>query len=267
MFRRDPDSVNKAFSKQAAHYDHDDHGNVILQDLRKQIYKHVDQFLSPGSRILELNAGTGIDAVRFVKAGHFVHATDLSDGMVDQLKRKKALPGMDRLTVQQVSYHALEQVTENSFDMVFSNFGGLNCTDDLTDIGEKLPALLKPAGYVTLVVMPVVSAWELATIVKGKRHAFRRWRKNGTIAHLEGEQFRTWYHPLSSIRKSLKHFELLKVEGLAALSPPPYKATFPDRYPRIYKALRMADAVAGNRFPFNRWADHIVATFQLKEKP
>ena len=53
MRRKDPDAVNKAFSKQAIHYDRDDHGNTILQDLRKQIYKHVDSFLSPGSRILE----------------------------------------------------------------------------------------------------------------------------------------------------------------------------------------------------------------------
>jgi ubiquinone/menaquinone biosynthesis C-methylase UbiE len=267
MHRRDPDAVNKAFSKQAAHYDRDDQSNVVLQDLRKQIYKHVDRFLVPGSRILELNAGTGIDAVRFVKARHFVHATDLSDGMIEQLKRKQALPGMERLTVQQLSYHQLEKVEGYNFDMVFSNFGGLNCTDDLADIGEKLPALLKPAGFVTLVVMPVVSAWEIATVVKGNQHAFRRWKKDGTIANLEGEKFRTWYHPLSSIRKSLKRFELLKVEGVAALSPPPYKSNFPDRYPRIYKALRIADAVAGARFPFNRWADHIVATFQLKENP
>jgi ubiquinone/menaquinone biosynthesis C-methylase UbiE len=265
MHRRDADSINKAFSKQAPHYDHDDVNNIVLQDLRKQIYRHVDSLLSPGSHILELNAGTGIDAVRFVQAGHFVHATDLSDGMIEQLNRKKTMPGMEHLTVQQLSYHQLDRLPTRNFDMVFSNFGGLNCTDDLADIGQKLPSLIKPGGYVTWVVMPVVSAWEMATIVKGNRHAFRRWANNGTMARLEGESFRTWYHPLSSLRRSLKNFELLKVEGIAALSPPPYKASFPQRYPRIYKALRIADAAAGTRFPFNRWADHIIATFQLKE--
>lgn len=166
MHRKDPDPVNNAFSKQAAHYDHDDYGNIVLRDLRHQIYKHVDSFLSPASRILELNAGTGIDAVRFVKAGHFVHATDLSDGMIEQLERKKRLPGMERLTVQQVSYHDIDQVNGRSFDLVFSNFGGLNCTEDLENIGEKLPALLQPGGYVTWVVMPVLSAWEIASAVR-----------------------------------------------------------------------------------------------------
>jgi ubiquinone/menaquinone biosynthesis C-methylase UbiE len=113
-----PDAVNKAFSKQAAHYDHDDQNNIVLQDLRRQIYKHVDGFLKPGSRILELNAGTGIDALRFVRAGHFVHATDLSDGMVTQLRKKAALPGMERLTVQQLSYLQLDQVSGSGYDPV-----------------------------------------------------------------------------------------------------------------------------------------------------
>jgi hypothetical protein len=112
--------------------------------------------------------------------------------------------------------------------------------------------------------MPVVSAWEMASVMKGNPKAFRRWGKAGTIAHLEGEEFRTWYHTLSSIRKALDRFELLKVEGVASLSPPPHKTEFPLRYPRVYKLLRMADAVAGKHFPFNRWADHIIATFKLK---
>jgi ubiquinone/menaquinone biosynthesis C-methylase UbiE len=264
MYPSGPDPVNKAFSRQAAHYDHDDQNNIVLQDLRRQVYKHVDGFLKPGSRILELNAGTGIDACRFVRAGHYVHATDLSDGMIAQLRKKAALPGMERLTVQQVSYLHLDQVTSRGYDLIFSNFGGLNCTDDLPAIGRSLPALLNPGGYVTWVVMPVVSAWEMASVVKGNRKAFRRWGRSGTIAHLEGEQFRTWYHSLSSVRKALQRFELLKVEGIASLSPPPHKGEFPLRHPRLYKLMRIADDVAGKHFPFNRWADHILATFKLK---
>lgn len=265
MRPEDHEAVNKAFSRQSAHYDHDDLNNLVLQDLRKQIYKHVDAFLQPRSRILELNAGTGIDAVRFVRAGHRVHATDLSDGMVAQLNKKKVQAGMENLTVQQLSYHQLDSVNEKNFDLVFSNFGGLNCTDDLPSIGRQLPSLLKPGGYVTWVVMPVVSAWEIGSVVKGNLRAFRRWKSAGTIARLEGEEFRTWYHPLSAVRRALDRFELLKVEGIASLSPPPYKTEFPQRYPRVYKLLRMADSVAGKHFPFNRWADHIIATFKLRD--
>ena len=73
--------VNRAFSKQAVHYDQDDAINPILLAWRRQVYDHVEQFLRPHSHLLELNAGTGIDALHFLGQGHRVHCTDLSDGM------------------------------------------------------------------------------------------------------------------------------------------------------------------------------------------
>jgi ubiquinone/menaquinone biosynthesis C-methylase UbiE len=265
MLQEDPDAVNRAFSKQATHFDEDDRENVILQDLRKQIYDHVDQFLKPASRILELNAGTGIDAVRFVRAGHSVHATDLSDGMIAELERKKKQPGMERLSIQQLSFGNIDRVQGKNYDLVFSNFGGLNCTRDLSTIGEKLRDVLKPGGLVTMVIMPVVSPWEVATILRGNRYAFRRWTRNGTLAHLEGERFPTWYHNVTSIKRFMPHFSLVRSEGIASLSPPPYKPQFPNRYPGTYKMLRRIDRALATSFPFNRWADHIIVTMQLNQ--
>jgi len=264
MLRNDPDAVNRAFSKQASHFDEDDLANVVLQDLRHQVYQHVNKFLLPASRILELNAGTGLDAVQFVKGGHHVHATDLSDGMITQLEKKKAGMGTDRFTVQQLAFERLEEVRGNNYDLVFSNFGGLNCARDLSVIGNKLPSVLRPKGFVTWVVMPVVSLWEAASIFKGNRHAFRRWNSQGTLASLEGERFPAWYHTLSSIKRSMPRFDLVKAEGLASLSPPPHKAQFPAQHPATYKLLRRLDAALGKHFPFNRWADHIIVTLQLK---
>src|SRR5689334_15710140 len=81
-------TVNSAFSKQAIHYDHDDAANPILTLWRQQIYNHILRYLRPNSSILELNAGTGIDALYFAQRGHSVLATDLSDGMVQQIQTK-----------------------------------------------------------------------------------------------------------------------------------------------------------------------------------
>jgi ubiquinone/menaquinone biosynthesis C-methylase UbiE len=264
MLLEDHDAVNRAFSKQAAHFDEDDLANVILQDLRQQVYRHVDGFLSPGSRILELNAGTGLDAVRFVKAGHYVHATDLSDGMIGELKKKKAQPGMERLSIQQLSFENIEHVQGENYDLVFSNFGGLNCAKDLSPIGEKLHRIIKPGGFVSWVILPVVSPWEVATVLRGNRHAFRRWNSGGTQVRLEGEEFPVWYYSKSSVKRALRQFKLVRSEGIASLSPPPYKAQFARQYPRLYKILRRLDTAAGTSFPFNRWADHLVLTFRKR---
>ncbi|MEJ0029488.1 MAG: class I SAM-dependent methyltransferase [Bacteroidota bacterium] len=92
-------------------------------------------------RMLELNSGTGIDATYFTSKGHSVLATDLSDGMISELKRKK-------IETRQLSYENVNQINEQ-FDYIFSNFGGLNCIDDLGKVTKHLPALLKPRGYVT----------------------------------------------------------------------------------------------------------------------
>lgn len=257
--------VNRGFTRQSHAYDEADAGNVILQDLRRQVYDHVEKFLAPSSNILELNAGTGIDAMHFVAHGHQVHATDLSDGMIHQIRNKISENNLSyRLTCQQVSFENLAEVSETNFDYVFSNFGGLNCCEDLSRVTRHLPALLKPGAYVTWVIMPPVCTWELLWILKGNfRQAFRRFRKGGTIAHLEGEYFRTYYHSLKSIRSAFgKSFHLVESEGLAALSPPPHRADFPLKHPRLYRMMREMDGHFRHGFPFNRWGDHIIVTFR-----
>jgi ubiquinone/menaquinone biosynthesis C-methylase UbiE len=259
------ESVNRAFSKQAAKYDADDKSNIVLQDMRKQVYRHVEKFLRPASTILELNAGTGIDASYFARTGHNVHATDVSDGMINEIKKKINDRHLDHtLTCQQLSYEQLELLGGKKFDYVFSNFGGLNCLDDLTKVTKHLPGLLNPGAYVTWVIMPPVCLWEWLWIFTGNgKHAFRRFNKNGVAAHLEGEYFKTYYHSFSQIRSAFgKDFNLKKTEGLAALSPPPSRGDFPERHPSTYKALRTLDKRVRSHFPFNRWADHIIMTFQ-----
>src|SRR6185369_6942529 len=108
---RQGQSVDAAFSKQSLHYDQEDLSNPVLQVWRQRVYAHVDRFIKPNSKILELNAGTGIDALRFAKLGHTVHATDISSGMIEQLKEKNSIHSLsDKITVQQISYEALDQV-------------------------------------------------------------------------------------------------------------------------------------------------------------
>jgi ubiquinone/menaquinone biosynthesis C-methylase UbiE len=262
-------AVNKAFSRQSDEFDLIDHSNPILTDMRKQIYAHVGRFLNSSSRILELNAGTGIDAIHFVAQGHSVHATDLSDGMVRQIRMKMLAHQLeDRLTCQQLSFDALHELdfSARKFDFVFSNFGGLNCISDLTKVTRNLPSLLKKDAYVTWVIMPRVCLWEMAAILKGNvRHAFRRFSSDGVIAHLEGEHFKTYYHSLRDIIESLgPDFNFIKAEGLGAVSPQPHHTRFVASYPRLYKLLRSLDATVRNSFPFNRWADHLIVTVQYK---
>ncbi len=260
-------AVNRAFSKQSHHYDQEDEANIILKDMRQQVYAHVGQYLKPGSHILELNAGTGIDAVHFAQQGHRVHATDLSDGMIEQIALKVRRGNLkDRVTYQRLSYERLEEIGSTKFDYVFSNFGGLNCISDLSAVTTNLQRHLRPGSHITFVIMPRICLWELAWMLQGKvAKASRRLGKDGAVAHLEGEHFKTYYHSLKAIKAAFNSdFQFLQSEGLCAISPPPASFRFVAAHPSVYRILRKTDGAMRNTFPFDRWGDHIIVTFRTK---
>ena len=258
--------VNKAFSKQSFRYDEEDTNNSMLQVWRKQVYAHVDAFLKPASKILELNSGTGIDAVHFVKSGHRVHCVEISDGMIEEISQKiEKFQLQASLSYQQLSFESLDQVS-GKFDYVFSNFGGLNCCNDLGKVTGKMAKLLNSGARVTWVIMPPVCGWELVWMLKGDfKKAVRRFQKDGTMAHLEGEYFKTYYYSLKELKRAFgDEFKFLKSEGLGSFSPPPSATRFTAKYKSLTRLLCAVDQKVKNYFPFNRWADHIIVTFQKR---
>ncbi|HWA34160.1 MAG TPA: methyltransferase domain-containing protein [Cyclobacteriaceae bacterium] len=258
--------VQKAFSKQAIHYDQSDSLNPILQDWRNRVYKHVNRFLKPRSRILELNAGTGIDALHFVNDGHTVLATDFSPGMIAEIKKKiKKAASPDHFTVKQCSFESLTDSIDGKFDYVFSNFGGLNCSADLSKVVSGIKKHLVDGGFVTWVIMPRICPWEIGGLLRGKKNSLRRLQRGGAYANLEGENFQTHYYSLVSIKETFgEDCHLVRAEGLGALSPPPSSLAFIRNYPHAYSVLNMLDRMFAKSFPFNRWADHIIVTFQYR---
>jgi 2-polyprenyl-3-methyl-5-hydroxy-6-metoxy-1,4-benzoquinol methylase len=261
----DFESINRGFSKQSLHYDEEDLSNPILVWMRNRVRKHVERYLKPYDRILELNAGTGLDATYFAKNGFRVHATDLSKGMVNKINEKittNNLAGL--LTAQQLSFTELEHVINGPFQYLFSNFGGLNCVPDLNEITWEISKLLTVGAYVTLVIMPPVCPWEILSIFKGNgKLAFRRFNKKGSLAQLEGEEFLTWYFSPTDVTSAFgNEFRVVALEGLASVCPPPYKKQFAVKYPALFKMLSKMDEGLSNIWPFNRWADHFIITLQ-----
>lgn len=256
--------VNAAFSKQSTHFDEDDSLNPILPLWRERIYQHVEKFLEPNSKILELNAGTGIDAIYFSRQGHQVHATDLSDGMISILKKKIDQHNLqDKVSTRQVSFENLTEL-KGKFDFVFSNFGGLNCTDDLKKVTNHFQELLNPNGFVTFVVMPRACPWEWLWLFKGKfKSAFRRFNSKGADSHLEGHYFTTYYFSLKQVKAAMgDKFKLMKVESLGCVSPPPSASNFVRDFPRLTKFLNRLDKNISGSSPFNRWGDHLIITLR-----
>ncbi|HTP09399.1 MAG TPA: class I SAM-dependent methyltransferase [Anaerolineae bacterium] len=259
------DRVALAFSRKADEYDAfgDDHLN--LARMRRKVYDHVLRFLQPADRLLELNAGTGIDAAFFARRGQIVHAIDIAPGMLDHLAAKIDQQKLsDRLTLQTLSFTELNRVEGAPFDYILSNFGGLNCIDDLTLVTRHLSQVLRPGGIVTWVIMPRVCPWEMALLLKGKfKIATRRWSRHGTLTNVEGVRFITTYFTPHQVMTALgPNFRLQRLEGLSVFAPPADRVDFPRRFPRLYRMLVNIDDALAPHAPFNHWGDFLILTAQ-----
>jgi ubiquinone/menaquinone biosynthesis C-methylase UbiE len=259
------DTIAEAFSLTAEKYDlfAIDHPNQTR--MRNKVYAHLQRYLQPGASILELNAGTGIDAAHLAQQGFRVHATDISPGMLERLKDKQQTLGLaDRLSVQQASFTELEKIDGAPFDAVFSNLGGLNCIPDLSVVIDQLPRVLKPGGLVTLVLMPPICLWEIATVFLGQfRLAFRRLARTGTTAHLEGKHFKVYYFSPERVRAQFpSEYRLLSIEGLSVITPTAESKNLAKRYPRIYGALARLDDILAPRWPWRGWGDFFIISFK-----
>ena len=258
-----------AFTQQSKTFDNLYQDNTIIQYKRQRVWQHIQPLLKPNSYILELNSGTGEDAIWLAKQGHFVHATDLSSGMLEVLKQKVVLAGQqERVTSQMVSFTQLGMLAPcKPYDMVFSNFAGLNCTGDLDKVLQSLSGLVKSGGYVTLVLLPRFCLWEFLLLFKGKfKTACRRLiSRNGATAHIDGHYFKCWYYNPSFIIKQLKKdFDLRYLEGLCTIVPPSYIDHFAEKHPVVYQFLKNKEGILKNKWPWKYIGDYYIISFKKR---
>src|SRR5512132_3832227 len=120
MSRPPLDTIAEAFSRTAEKYDSFAEDHPHLTRMRNKVYSHVMRHVPRGARILEMNAGTGNDAVALAQRGYFVHATDIEPGMFNRLPEKVEMLGLQYLvTMEQRSFLSLGNIKGLLFDAVF----------------------------------------------------------------------------------------------------------------------------------------------------
>lgn len=261
----------KAFGKQSLVFDDYDKDNTIIHYKRRRVRDHVLRFLPPQSHILELNSGTGTDAIFFAGQGHSVHATDIAEGMQKRLKDKITHQGLkDKITTELCSFTQLASLERKGpYDLIFSNFAGLNCTRELDKVLRSFGPLLKQGGQVTLTILPPFSIWESGLLLRGRaKTAFRRFlaRRKGAPAHVEGFNFRCWYYKASYVKEIMAagSFEFLGQEGLCTLAPPSYIEHFPERHPRSWRFLSRLEDKWKSKWPWRNIGDYYIISFRKK---
>jgi ubiquinone/menaquinone biosynthesis C-methylase UbiE len=269
-YRAEEEKAAKAFDRQSGLFDELFSGNPIIQYKRQRVRTHVNSIIQPSSNILELNSGTGDDAIYFASLGHILTTTDISSGMQKIRMQKILASGLEsKITDERCSFTSLDELKHRGpYDHIFSNFGGLNCTKDLTKVLDSFYGLLKPKGAVTLVIMPRFTIWELGLILKGKwKTALRRFSgKQGSPARIEGEYFTCWYYnPSLIIRRLRKKFQLIGLESVCLLVPPSYMEYFPAKYPRLYSTLIKFEKALSRSWPWNRMGDYFIISLRKRD--
>lgn len=259
----------KAFSLQSKIFDELYRGNSIIQYKRERVRAVVHQFAPKNSAVLELNSGTGEDAIWFAEQGYTVHATDISSGMQDTLKSKvNALNLQEKISTEIISFTDLEHLKERKeYDLIFSNFAGLNCTGELDKVLHSFSSLLKTKGIAVLVILPKFCLWEFLLIFKGKfKTAFRRFfSSKGVSAHIEGTYFRCWYYNPSFVIKHLQsQFTVLRVEGLCTIVPPSYIEGFAEKSPGLFSFLKAKENKWKSNWPWKSTGDYYIIALEKK---
>ncbi|MEO6668584.1 MAG: class I SAM-dependent methyltransferase [Ferruginibacter sp.] len=258
-----------AFSAQAPVFDELYGNDGIVRYKRERVHDHVLGHLKQHAHILELNSGTGEDAIFFAKTGHTIHATDISEGMQAQLKNKVAAAGLSStISCELCSFTQLNALKDKGpYDLIFSNFAGLNCSNELPSILDSFDKLLKPGGMITLVILPKFCLWELLLIFKGKfKTATRRFfSSKGRKAKVNGVPFICWYHsPKPIIRQLKEKYSLLGLEGLCTIVPPSYIENFSEKYPRLFSFLVKKENKLKAKWPWKYIGDYYIISFRKK---
>ena len=235
---------------------------------RRSVWEEMDQTFQAGQRILEINCGTGVDALHLVRQGVEVVACDSAPGMIAVARRRSGL-AESRVSIDfriLPTERIAELRNEGPFDGIFSNFAGLNCIQDLAPVARDLARLVKPRGKAILCLFGHFCLWETVWyLTRGDfPKATRRFNRRGSAGTLSPRSVvRVWYPSVRQIKRMFSpHFSLKSRKGVGVVVPPSYLGSLAARFPRLFPIASEIDPWLGRCMGLRAVADHMLLTFE-----
>jgi ubiquinone/menaquinone biosynthesis C-methylase UbiE len=261
------------FDHIASTYDSSFTRTPIGQLQRKQVWKYLEKITPQlqGLDILELNCGTGEDAVLFSEKGFNIVATDVSEEMLKVTQEKVQQYSMQH----KISSHYLDldsfddSIFEKKFDLIFSNFGGLNCInpESLKKLFDRIPGILSPGGRFVGVIMPKFCLWESFYFLSKFqfKNIFRRCTTKSVDAALQGTIIKTWYYRPSQVKKwAAGKFSIVEIKPVGIALPPSYLQNFFSKRRRFLWRLNRMEKKLDTWSFLSGISDHYLIDLKLK---
>lgn len=255
------------FDTLAETYDDNFTRSLIGRAQRKRVWKYLLPLLNEKDRslnILEINCGTGEDALRLASMGHNITATDASAAMIAKANEKAA-------TGARVKFHtcAFDQLRNSfrgqKFDLIFSNFGGLNCIGRkaIAQLRDDFGALLHADGKLFCVVMGRCCVREIIHFgMRGKlRTAFRRFKQSVNFS-ADGNDMAVHYYSPAVLKNTFSPvFSLMQKRPVGLFIPPSYlEERFAADEKKLHRLEKKEDRFGSSSL--SAFADHYCAVFK-----
>jgi SAM-dependent methyltransferase len=259
------------FDGAADRYDEVFTTSIIGQIQRASVWRELDKTFHAGERVLEIGCGTGVDASYLAERGVQVVACDSSPRMIAvATRRMKNNHQLDRVQPQLLAAEEIARLRSGQlFDGAFSNFGALNCVENLRSVARDLASLLRPGASALLCLMGPCCIWEIFWYLARAKpaKALRRLHRGGITARLDGGALVHVYYPsLRSLAQAFApEFSLKSVKGIGVAVPPSYLEPLASRYPSLLRAAVLADFSLGRCPGIRMLADHVLIRFERED--
>jgi ubiquinone/menaquinone biosynthesis C-methylase UbiE len=247
--------------------------SAVGQLQRKRVWTYIEKVIPQlqGFEMLELNCGNGDDALMFNDRDCNIVATDIGSEMLKVTFRKAEQYSMQN----RISAHYLdldtfdETLFDKKFDLVFSNFGGMNCInpESIKMLLNKVAAILNPGGRFIGLIMPKFCAWETVFFMLRfqMKKAFRRMTSKEVLTTMKGIDLKTWYYnPVQIKNWSKENFKLVTINPIGVALPPSYLEEFFEFRKRLLLRLDHIEKRFSDMSLFAGMSDYYMIDLQLK---
>lgn len=259
--------MTNAFDTAAVRYDETFTHSVIGRLQRRYVWEQLTKIFGtkPPKKLLEVNCGTGQDALWLAAQNIEVVATDISEAMIGIAKNKNTAAN---LVFETVDLNDIESHFKGEkFDFIFSNFGGLNCLSEiqLELFFKNASGLLTETGKLALVIMPKNTLWEqLYFVSKAKFSRVSRRKKGSLMANVDGENVMTYYYNPNEIKQLADYyFRLQSVHPIGFFVPPSYLEAFLKNRPKLTTLLDRLESRFQHK-SLSKYADHYLIILEKR---